>query len=130
VKIKQFNLDGFTLIEFLIVVAIIGILAAIAIPNFLLAQTRAKVSRVQANFRNLANAFEMYKVDNGYYPPASNLSDPNHRQKVQIIERLRRLTSPVDYMTFIPEDPFFTKSLDPIIPAIYGGRVYGYFERD
>src|SRR5260221_3715617 len=58
---------AFTLIELLIVVAIIAILAAIAVPNFLEAQTRAKVSRVKADMRTLGTAMEQYNVDyNGY----------------------------------------------------------------
>lgn len=65
-KSKQ---HAFTLIELLIVVAIIAILAAIAVPNFLEAQTRAKISRVMADQRAAATAFEAYHVDNKKYPP-------------------------------------------------------------
>jgi prepilin-type N-terminal cleavage/methylation domain-containing protein len=59
---------GFTLIELLIVVLIIAILAAIAVPNFLEAQIRSKVSRVKADQRSLATAVEAYYVDNNLYP--------------------------------------------------------------
>ncbi|MEO8377687.1 MAG: prepilin-type N-terminal cleavage/methylation domain-containing protein [Candidatus Sumerlaeota bacterium] len=55
---------AFTLIELLIVVAIIAILAAIAVPNFLEAQTRAKVARVKSDLRTTATAIESYWVDN------------------------------------------------------------------
>src|SRR6187551_2410615 len=60
---------AFTLIELLIVVAIIAILAAIAVPNFLEAQTRSKVSRCKADMRSLATALEAYRVDYTTYMP-------------------------------------------------------------
>lgn len=65
------KLKAFTLIELLIVVAIIAILAAIAVPNFLEAQTRSKVSRVKSDQRTLATAIEAYAVDYNLPPPAS-----------------------------------------------------------
>ncbi|MBM3334185.1 prepilin-type N-terminal cleavage/methylation domain-containing protein [Candidatus Sumerlaeota bacterium] len=60
--------SAFTLIELLIVVAIIAILAAIAVPNFLEAQVRAKVSRVNSDLRTLGIALEAYMVDHNTYP--------------------------------------------------------------
>ena len=54
---------SFTLIELLIVVAIIAILAAIAVPNFLEAQMRAKVSRLMSDMRQVAWAMDAYRVD-------------------------------------------------------------------
>jgi prepilin-type N-terminal cleavage/methylation domain-containing protein len=85
---------GFTLIELLIVVAIIAILAAIAVPNFLEAQTRSKVSRVQADFRAMAVAIEMYLVDHNSYP-----IDQDDRMTSTSEDGYRMLTTPIAYMS-------------------------------
>ena len=63
---------GFTLIELLIVVAIIGIIAAIAIPNLLNAINRSKQKRTMADMRSIATAIELYSIDNTFFPAASS----------------------------------------------------------
>lgn len=60
---------GFTLVELLVVVAIIALLAALAVPHLLEAQVRAKVARVRADLRTIASALEAYAVDHNAYPP-------------------------------------------------------------
>jgi general secretion pathway protein G len=64
----RLNKKGFTLIELLIVVAIIGIIAAIAIPNLLNAIQRGKQKRTMADMRSIATAIEAFSVDNNRYP--------------------------------------------------------------
>jgi prepilin-type N-terminal cleavage/methylation domain-containing protein len=86
---------GFTLIELLIVVAIIGILAAIAVPNFMNAQIRAKVSRSMADQRTLENAILQYTVDYNDNPPHSHEANQNWW-----------LTTPVAYLASFLYDPF------------------------
>ena len=95
---KHNECRGFTLIELLIVVAIIGILAAIAVPNFMSARVRAAVSRAEADMRNISTALEAYQLDQNAYPPWAGL----YPCRLRYIP----LTTPVAYMTSIPSDPF------------------------
>ena len=97
------NTAGFTLIELLIVVAIIGILAAIAVPNFINARMRAKIVRVKADFKTLGTALEMYRADHGRY---TNDYDQEDNQKDE--QGWKDLTTPVAYMNSILVDPFIT----------------------
>ncbi|MGF1572921.1 MAG: prepilin-type N-terminal cleavage/methylation domain-containing protein [Sumerlaeia bacterium] len=103
---------AFTLIELLIVVAIIAILAAIAVPNFLEAQTRSKVSRAKSDMRTLDTGLMVYFIDNNAFPKANNFSligrrfNPNE-QALPERQVLERLSTPIAYVTnsFI-QDPF------------------------
>lgn len=65
---KLRNRKGFTLIELLIVVAIIGILAAIAIPQFASYRQKAYNSAAQSDLKNLKTGMEAFFADNQQYP--------------------------------------------------------------
>lgn len=114
------NYPAFTLIELLIVVAIIGILAAIAVPNFLNAQVRAKVARVESDFRTLATALESYYLDANGYPPYGQWGGHTSPRYFNV------LSTPVAYLTN-PEavdDPFQVREDQDK----QGGFRYGYFD--
>jgi prepilin-type N-terminal cleavage/methylation domain-containing protein len=77
--------SGFTLIELMIVIAIIAILAAILVPNLIRARSRSQLTGCTTNLKNIATSVEMYNVDyNGRYPTAMSLLTPNYLKSIPI----------------------------------------------
>jgi prepilin-type N-terminal cleavage/methylation domain-containing protein len=111
---------AFTLIELLIVVAIISILAALALPNFREAQTRSKVAVARSDLRTLSMALEEYMLDNGAYPQ----SEINGTLKY-----LDQLSTPIAYLV-APRlrDPFTKQAAfaDFNVRQIPTYRYYGF----
>jgi len=66
------NQAGFSLLELLIVVAVIGVLAAIAVPNLLSAIQRSRQSRTMADMRMIGEGIEAYQNDHSAYPVVDN----------------------------------------------------------
>jgi prepilin-type N-terminal cleavage/methylation domain-containing protein len=113
---------GFTLLELMVVVAVVAILAGIAMQNYGLAQIRAKVARTKADMNTLATAIEAYAVDHNAYPRMAHwkfYSDPAYdivkESRVQgILSRV--LSTPVAYVPVAPvPDPFMAHaSMAPV----------------
>ena len=104
---------GFTLVEILIVVVILGILAAIVIPQFTEASTEARESRLQSDLQMLRSQIELYKVQHNDVPPAlatfvTQLTQ--YTSQVGAVSATKDATHKYGpYLTQMPTNPFNDK---------------------
>jgi len=142
--VKSVN-RAFTLIELLIVVAIISILAAIAVPNFAEAQVRAKVARVIADMRSMETGIMQYKIDNnkfivrnGDWQNSSPSPDyvPDATTKIMVPDNptaavgLRMMTTPIAYLSSVPIDVFNTPIREKFIEYPGTSDALDYWDDD
>ena len=134
---------AFTLIELLIVVAIIGVLAAIAVPNFLNAQLRAKIARGRADMHGMSIAILQFQLDRNtmlldFWDDNSDWAVERWETKffkvgemppVKTLEAVfYALTSPVSYLASIPQDPFARPKEDVGVSERGGAYLYCDFD--
>lgn len=98
-KYKQ---AGFSLIEIMVVVVILGILAALVVPNLVERPDDAKIVKAKQDVLAIQNAMELYKLDNGYYPTTD-------QSIMALVEKPTTSPTPNNwkkYLKSMPKDPW------------------------
>ena len=118
------RMRGFSLVEILVVLVIIGLLVSIVAPNVLQRADEARIEKVRADFKNIETALKLYKLDNFNYPTteqglAALVEKPT-------IDPIPRNWKQGGYLEKIPEDPWGNpyKYLNP--PEFGHGDFYLY----
>jgi general secretion pathway protein G len=109
---KMRSKSGFTLVEILIVVVILGILAAIVIPQFTNASTEAKENSLKADLQTLRSQIELYKIQHTDVLPGGG--DPN-----QFVTDMTTASGGYGpYLQQMPANPFNSNSREILINAL------------
>jgi general secretion pathway protein G len=84
--------DGFTLIEIMVVIVILGLLATLVVPNVLGMSDEAKVGKAQTDVKSIYEAAKLYKIQNNKIPTLDELTTPDDKGKT--------------YIEMLPQDPW------------------------
>ncbi|MDR1379298.1 MAG: type II secretion system major pseudopilin GspG [Synergistaceae bacterium] len=95
---------GFTLIEIMVVVVIMGLLAAVVTPNVLARMEEARRTTTKTQIESIVSSLEMYRLHNGVYPTTQQGLDSLIRKPT--IAPVPKRYPPEPYMKSIPDDPW------------------------
>ena len=112
---------GFTLIEIMVVVVIIGILGAIVVPQFMSRPDQAKVTVAKVDLQAIGTALEMYRLDNFHYPSTQQGLEALSKRPSGL--PAARSWNPQGYLKSLPVDPWGTpyQYLNPGVKSADGG---------
>lgn len=96
--------QGFTLIEIMVVVVILGILGALIVPNVISRPDEARVAAAQLGVQQIGNALEYYRLDNGFYPSTDQGIEALVSEPTGFPEP--RNWNAEGYLKNVPEDPW------------------------
>lgn len=101
---KQRNQRGFTLIEIMVVMVILGLLVAVVAPNIMGRSDQAKVTIAKTQMSNVANALDLYRLDNSHYPSTQQGLEALVNRPSGSPEP--KNWNPDGYLKSVPEDPW------------------------
>lgn len=123
--LAKYKQTGFTIVELLIVIVVIGILAAITIVAYNGVQSRARDAQRRSDISTITKALELYYIDNGNYPPGSGSTTLNASWSTTADpswQNLATLLKP--HISKLPADPTSTPNANVQVPNGYN---YAYF---
>ena len=99
------NFKAFTLIELIVVIAIIGILASVIYPSFSNYQKKSRDGKIKVDIKNVSDALKRYFIDNGAYPINSTFN--TCPSDISSINELKKITP--TYLSSLPKNPYSDK---------------------
>ncbi len=96
--------DGFTLIEIMVVIIILGLLASLIVPKLIGRTEEAKRTQVKLQIRNVEQALKLFKLDNGFYPETEQ--GLNSLVIIPEIGRIPKNYRKEGYLDRVPKDPW------------------------